>query len=147
SVSRAARAIRRLGGERGPTPAGRRVPALRGRGRGARDAAGIGPRRGIGGLRMKRGMDAFRREVVNLPNGITIGRLFLIPPVLVLMGSDETWRNVLASLLFATASGLDVLDGYLARKQGLVTVFGKFVDPLADKLMAMAVMIYLVALE
>lgn len=96
---------------------------------------------------MKRGMDAFRREVVNLPNGITIGRLFLIPPVLVLMGSDETWRNVSASLLFATASGLDVLDGYLARRQGLVTVFGKFVDPLADKLMAMAVMIYLVALD
>lgn len=82
---------------------------------------------------------------MNLPNAITIGRLFLIPPVLWLMGSDDVWRNVSASALFATASGLDILDGYLARRQGLVTVFGKFVDPLADKLMAMAVMIYLVA--
>jgi len=95
---------------------------------------------------MRRGLESFRREVLNVPNGITIGRLFLIPPVLLLMGSDVLWRNLVASLLFATASGLDLLDGYLARRQGLVTVFGKFVDPLADKLMAMAVMVYLVAL-
>lgn len=95
---------------------------------------------------MRRGLDSFRREVLNLPNAITIGRLFLIPPVIWLMGSGEVWRNITASALFATASGLDILDGYLARRQGLVTVFGKFVDPLADKLMAMAVMIYLVGL-
>jgi CDP-diacylglycerol--glycerol-3-phosphate 3-phosphatidyltransferase len=89
-------------------------------------------------------LEAFKREVLNLPNLITIGRLFLIPPVLVLMDPTDPVRNTLAALLFAAASGLDILDGYLARRQGLVTVFGKFVDPLADKLMAMAVMVWLV---
>jgi CDP-diacylglycerol--glycerol-3-phosphate 3-phosphatidyltransferase len=88
--------------------------------------------------------DAFKREILNLPNLITIGRLFLIPPVLVLIDPTDPIRNFIAALLFAAASGLDILDGFLARRQGLVTVFGKFVDPLADKLMAMAVMIYLV---
>lgn len=88
--------------------------------------------------------EAFKREIFNLPNMITIGRLFLIPPVMWLIDPADPWRNFLACMLFAAASGLDILDGYLARKQGLVTVFGKFVDPLADKLMAMSVMIYMV---
>jgi CDP-diacylglycerol--glycerol-3-phosphate 3-phosphatidyltransferase len=88
--------------------------------------------------------DAFKREILNLPNLITIGRLFLIPPVLVLIDPTDPIRNFIASVLFASASLLDILDGYLARRRNLVTVFGKFMDPLADKLMAMAVMIYLV---
>jgi CDP-diacylglycerol--glycerol-3-phosphate 3-phosphatidyltransferase len=88
--------------------------------------------------------DALKREILNLPNMITIGRLFLIPPVLWLIDPADPWRNFLACILFAAASGLDILDGWLARRQGLVTVFGKFVDPLADKLMAMSVMIYMV---
>ncbi len=88
--------------------------------------------------------DALKREILNLPNLITIGRLFLIPPVLVLIDPTDPIRNFFAALLFATASGLDILDGWLARRQNLVTVFGKFVDPLADKLMAMSVMLYLV---
>jgi CDP-diacylglycerol--glycerol-3-phosphate 3-phosphatidyltransferase len=88
--------------------------------------------------------DALKREILNLPNMITIGRLFLIPPVMWLIDPADPWRNFLACMLFAAASGLDILDGYLARRQGLVTVFGKFVDPLADKLMAMAVMVWLV---
>jgi CDP-diacylglycerol--glycerol-3-phosphate 3-phosphatidyltransferase len=78
---------------------------------------------------------------------ITIGRLFLIPPVLWLIDPVDPYRNFIAALMFAAASGLDALDGYLARKQGLVTVFGKFVDPLADKLMAMAVMVWLVLVQ
>ncbi len=91
--------------------------------------------------------DALKQEILNLPNMITIGRLFLIPPVLVLIDPTDPVRNLYASLIFAAASGLDILDGYLARKQGLVTVFGKFVDPLADKLMAMSVMVYLVVVQ
>jgi CDP-diacylglycerol--glycerol-3-phosphate 3-phosphatidyltransferase len=78
---------------------------------------------------------------------ITLGRLFLIPPVIWLIDPTDPVRNLYASLIFAAASGLDILDGYLARKQGLVTVFGKFVDPLADKLMAMSAMIYLVVVN
>lgn len=88
--------------------------------------------------------EALKREILNLPNLITIGRLFLIPPVVVLIDPTDPVRNAIATLLFAAASGLDILDGYLARRQNLVTVFGKFVDPLADKLMAMAAMIALV---
>jgi len=89
-------------------------------------------------------LEAFKREILNLPNMITIGRLFLIPPVIVLIDPTDPILNFIACLLFAAASGLDILDGWLARRQGLVTVFGKFMDPLADKLMAMSVMVYLV---
>jgi CDP-diacylglycerol--glycerol-3-phosphate 3-phosphatidyltransferase len=95
----------------------------------------------------RRGIESFKQEVLNLPNMITVGRLFLIPPVLWLIDPTDPYKNFIAALLFAAASGLDALDGYLARKQGLVTVFGKFVDPLADKLMAMSVMVYLVVVE
>lgn len=93
---------------------------------------------------MKR-YERFRREVLNLPNMITIGRLFLIPPVLMLIDKTDPWRCVWATLLFMLASLLDLLDGWLARRSGLVTVFGKFVDPLADKIMVAAVLVYLVA--
>ncbi|MCY0992378.1 CDP-diacylglycerol--glycerol-3-phosphate 3-phosphatidyltransferase [Nannocystis sp. ILAH1] len=92
---------------------------------------------------MKR-YEGFRREILNLPNMITIGRVFLIPPVLMLIDKTDPWRCVLASLLFTVASLLDLIDGWLARRSGLVTVFGKFVDPLADKIMVSAVLIYLV---
>lgn len=92
----------------------------------------------------RRGYEAFKREILNLPNLITISRLFLIPPVLWLIDPTDPVRNFVAAMLFAVASGLDIVDGWLARRQGLVTVFGKFMDPLADKLMAMSVMVYLV---
>lgn len=92
---------------------------------------------------MKR-YEGFRREILNLPNMITIGRLFLIPPVLMLIDKTDPWRCVLASALFTIASVLDLIDGWLARRAGLVTVFGKFVDPLADKIMVSAVLVYLV---
>ncbi len=91
--------------------------------------------------------ETLKREMFNLPNMITLGRLFLIPPVIWLIDPTDPVRNLYASLIFAAASGLDILDGYLARRQGLITVFGKFVDPLADKLMAMSAMIYLVVVN
>lgn len=88
--------------------------------------------------------EGFKREVLNAPNLITLGRLLLIPPVLVLIHPTDPFANAIASLLFAVAAALDILDGWLARRQGLVTVFGKFVDPLADKIMVTAVLVYLV---
>ena len=89
--------------------------------------------------------ERFRREVLNLPNMITIGRIFLIPPVLLFIDKTDPWSCAYAMLLFMLASVLDLIDGWLARRAGLVTVFGKFVDPLADKIMVSAVLIYLVA--
>lgn len=93
---------------------------------------------------MKR-YERFRREVLNLPNMITIGRLFLIPPVLLWMDTTDPWLCVLSAALFMSAAVLDIIDGWLARRAGLVTVFGKFVDPLADKVMVAAVLVYLAA--
>jgi CDP-diacylglycerol--glycerol-3-phosphate 3-phosphatidyltransferase len=90
-------------------------------------------------------IDGFKREVLNLPNMITIGRIFLIPPVLLLIDQRDPVKNLFAMMLFLFASLLDIVDGWLARRQGLVTFFGKFMDPLADKIMAMALLIYLVA--
>lgn len=93
---------------------------------------------------MKR-YERFRREVLNLPNMITIGRLFLIPPVLWWMDIVDPHLCVLSAMLFMLAAVLDIIDGWLARRAGLVTVFGKFVDPLADKMMVAAVLVYLAA--
>ncbi len=89
--------------------------------------------------------DRFKREVLNLPNMITIGRLFMIPPVLLLIDRSDPFKCLIAMLLFMIASALDIADGWLARRRGLVTVFGKFMDPLADKIMVMALLVYLVA--
>jgi len=89
--------------------------------------------------------DRFKREVMNVPNMITIGRVFLIPPVLLLIDKTDPFLCVYAMLIFMLASVLDLVDGWLARRSGLVTVFGKFVDPLADKIMVAALLIFLVA--
>lgn len=90
-------------------------------------------------------LDRLRREIANLPNMITVGRLFLVPPVLLLADVHEPVNGFYAMLLFLLASFLDVLDGWLARRQNLVTFFGKFVDPLADKIMVMALLVHLTA--
>ncbi len=84
-------------------------------------------------------------SAVNLPNAITLGRVLLVPPVLWLWSIDDWRMHLAAASLFALASALDAVDGWLARRWQLVTFFGKFVDPLADKVMVMAVLVYLVA--
>ncbi|MCA9683780.1 MAG: CDP-diacylglycerol--glycerol-3-phosphate 3-phosphatidyltransferase [Myxococcales bacterium] len=90
-------------------------------------------------------LEGFKREILNLPNLITIGRIFMIPPVLFLVDKADPFKGVLAMALFLSAGGLDLLDGWLARRRNLVTFFGKFADPLADKIMVMALLVYLTA--
>ena len=76
---------------------------------------------------------------MNLPNKLTVLRLVLVPFILVVMLLPFTWyNNILAALIFGAASFTDMLDGKIARKRGLVTDFGKFLDPLADKFMVIA---------
>lgn len=77
---------------------------------------------------------------MNLPNKLTIFRVALIPVCCLLLGLNlMTW----AAGVFLLAAFTDFLDGYIARKQGLVTVFGKFADPVADKLLVLTAMIFL----
>lgn len=83
---------------------------------------------------------------MNLPNRLTVFRLCMVPVfVVVMMVSDALWANIVGLLLFCIASYTDHLDGKIARRDGLITDFGKFLDPLADKFMvigAMMVILY-----
>ena len=79
---------------------------------------------------------------MNLPNKLTIIRTLLIPFFLVALLWDEVpYGNWIALVIFAVASITDMLDGKIARKYNLVTNFGKFMDPLADKLLVSSAMI------
>lgn len=84
---------------------------------------------------------------MNLPNKITILRVFMIPIFLVFMLIDNiSYGNYIAAAIFVVASLTDALDGYIARKYNLTTNFGKFMDPLADKLLVSAALICFVAM-
>ncbi|RKJ07147.1 CDP-diacylglycerol--glycerol-3-phosphate 3-phosphatidyltransferase [bacterium D16-54] len=87
---------------------------------------------------------------MNLPNKLTVLRVILIPffvaAVLFDEGDSQIFRYLAASI-FIVASLTDMLDGKIARKYNLVTNFGKFMDPLADKLLVCAALICLVELE
>lgn len=85
---------------------------------------------------------------MNLPNYLTILRVFMIPVFVVFMLADILGGGdkYVAGSIFILASLTDFLDGYLARKNNQVTVFGKFMDPLADKLLVCSALICLVDL-
>jgi len=87
-----------------------------------------------------------RRELTNLPNLVTMGRVVLIPFVLLFIDNFNPLRTFIASLLYLLAAAGDFLDGYLARSRGQVSTLGKFLDPLADKLIVNAVLVFMVAL-
>lgn len=79
---------------------------------------------------------------MNLPNRLTVLRLILVPIfVIVMMISDALWAEITGLALFCVAAYTDRLDGKIARKRGLVTDFGKFLDPLADKFMVIGAML------
>lgn len=86
---------------------------------------------------------AFREDVWNLPNALTMARVALIPVVLWYVASGTPRDSFIAAWLYGASAVTDLLDGYLARKWNLISVFGKFMDPLADKLLVMATLIYL----
>lgn len=83
---------------------------------------------------------------MNLPNKLTVLRMIMIVPFVVFMLTDIAgdMSKWIALALFVIASLTDLLDGHIARKYNLVTNFGKFMDPLADKLLVCAAMICLV---
>ena len=83
-------------------------------------------------------------DALNLPNLLTMGRIVMIPLFLWLLDSETPRACFWAALVFALAAVTDILDGYLARKLGIVSVLGKFLDPLADKLIVMASLVWMV---
>ncbi len=88
----------------------------------------------------------FSWKKLNLANKITLLRIGAIIPILLLLAFPNHFTCWLAFLLFAAASMSDFVDGYIARREGQVTNFGKFLDPLADKLLICSVLIMMVGL-
>ena len=85
---------------------------------------------------------------MNVPNTLTIIRVLLIPFFVAFMLCNITaYDNYIALAIFIVASLTDTLDGYLARKNNQVTNFGKFMDPLADKLLVCSAMICMIDLK
>ncbi len=98
---------------------------------------------------------------LNLPNKITLARIFLVPIIVIFLLINTnfptikipdshftiTYNEIIGALIFILAASTDSLDGYIARKNKLVTNLGKLLDPLADKLLVTAVLICLVALD
>ncbi len=83
---------------------------------------------------------------MNLPNKLTVLRVLLVPVFLYFLLAKGSYYNAIAVTIFIIASSTDMLDGYIARKYNLVTNFGKFMDPIADKLLvnsALIAMLYL----
>jgi CDP-diacylglycerol--glycerol-3-phosphate 3-phosphatidyltransferase len=85
-----------------------------------------------------------RQQILNLPNGLTIIRVLAIPVILLLLfypGKTYQWVTAIFFLLVAVT---DTIDGYFARRRGMVTTLGKFLDPLADKLLIVTALIALI---
>jgi CDP-diacylglycerol--glycerol-3-phosphate 3-phosphatidyltransferase len=87
------------------------------------------------------------QESLNLPNFITLTRILLIPVFVVLFVTPTPNRSLTAALVFVVAAVTDLLDGYLARRNGQVTTLGKLLDPIADKLLVLSALILLVNVD
>jgi CDP-diacylglycerol--glycerol-3-phosphate 3-phosphatidyltransferase len=87
---------------------------------------------------------SIREQLLNLPNLLTYGRVLIIPVVLYFLAEGSPRSCFFAAFFFALAAVTDVIDGYLARKWNLTTVIGKFLDPLADKILVMACLVVMV---
>ena len=85
-----------------------------------------------------------KREIFNLPNIITLMRISVVPFLFILLTEPGEFWSLLLAILFAVASITDMLDGYIARKYNMITTMGKFLDPLADKLIVNTAMILMI---
>ncbi|MFN7697582.1 MAG: CDP-diacylglycerol--glycerol-3-phosphate 3-phosphatidyltransferase [Deltaproteobacteria bacterium] len=90
---------------------------------------------------------SLRQDALNLPNLLTMLRIVLIPAALVLIIEGTPRACFYAAMVYAVSAVTDFLDGWIARRQGLVSVLGKFLDPLADKLLVASSLIVMVAMN
>ncbi len=81
---------------------------------------------------------------MNTANKLTLSRIFMIPAFLVVLYLEIPYYQAIALGIFIVASLTDLVDGYVARKYNQITDFGKFMDPLADKLLVVAAMVWFV---
>lgn len=86
---------------------------------------------------------------MNLPNKLSLFRLCLVPLIMIVLVLPESvipffWSSILGAVIFVIASLTDCLDGQIARKRNLITDFGKFIDPLADKFMVLGALLAIV---
>jgi len=99
---------------------------------------------------MNRVLEAWRsvgQESLNLPNLITLVRILLIPVFVMLFFTPTPDRSLSAAVIFVIAAITDLLDGYIARRNGQVTKLGKLLDPIADKLLVLSALILLVNID
>jgi len=91
-------------------------------------------------------VSSLKKDLLNLPNAITFVRVAMIPVILWFTYYESRVNSFIAAVLFAATGATDFLDGWVARRRGLVTVIGKFLDPLADKLIVVSTLVMLVHL-
>ena len=96
--------------------------------------------------RRKTRRERLREELLNAPNLMTLGRILCIPVFMALLSYENRRNSFLAALVFAAAAISDWLDGWLARVSNKVTTLGKFLDPLADKIIVLSALVMLVRL-
>jgi CDP-diacylglycerol--glycerol-3-phosphate 3-phosphatidyltransferase len=99
---------------------------------------------------MNRVLEAWKavgQESLNLPNVITLVRIFLIPVFVMLFFTPTPDRSLSAAVVFVVAAITDLLDGYIARRTGQITKLGKLLDPIADKLLVLSALILLVNVD
>lgn len=87
------------------------------------------------------------KVLLNVANRITLIRTLFVIPIILLLYFEGPFTCFLATILFCIASLTDYIDGHIARKENIVTSFGKFLDPLADKLLICSILIMFVQLS
>lgn len=87
-----------------------------------------------------------RRELWYAPNLLTYLRILMIPLILAFIDNESSLRSFIAAILYGASAVTDALDGYLARRSQQVSLLGKFLDPLADKILVMATLVWMVPL-
>lgn len=96
--------------------------------------------------RKKTRRERLRDELLNAPNMMTVGRIALVPLFLYLLYYENRHNSFLAAAIYSLAALTDWVDGWLARVSGKVTTLGKFLDPLADKIIVLSALVMLVRL-
>ncbi|MBN1472791.1 MAG: CDP-diacylglycerol--glycerol-3-phosphate 3-phosphatidyltransferase [Syntrophaceae bacterium] len=88
-----------------------------------------------------------KRQIINLPNSITMLRISIVPVLFFLLFDPGPMWSLIIALLFIIAALTDLLDGYIARRYEIVTTIGKFLDPIADKLIVNTAMIVMIPIS